>query len=69
MLWKNGVVTNLSNNDNNTYATSVFVTDNDVFVSGNEGNGSNKVSKIWKNGIGTNLTEGIESVALSVFVK
>ncbi|MBJ2173229.1 hypothetical protein JBL43_03215 [Aureibaculum sp. A20] len=44
-------------------------TTTDVYVAGFEDNGLRTVAKIWKNGIGTPLTDGTRtSEALSVFV-
>ncbi len=58
-LWKNGAVTNLSNNSGN--ANSVFVLGTDVYVAGRANN-----AVVWKNGVATNLANGNE--AYSVFV-
>ena len=60
-LWKNGVVQNLTN-DENSIANSVFVSNNnDVYVTGWCQNGS---VTFWKNGIAQNL----DGFANSVFV-
>ena len=58
ILWKNGIATNLSNGNTRANATSVFVSENDVYVCGYEfihmsntaGGGTNN-GKIWKNGV------------------
>ena len=57
-IWKNGVVTALTDGTNDAAAISVFVLGTDVYVSGWESNGTKKIAKIWKNGIATVLTNG-----------
>jgi hypothetical protein len=78
ILWKNGIATNLSSGTNPTSASSVFVSGSDVYVVGLETvnviiSGTSyfyEIAKLWKNGIGTNLTNGINRTgqAYSVFV-
>lgn len=51
-LWKNGIGTNLTNGTINSYASSVFVSGNDVYVTGIEN--SNK-ALFWKNNVPTTL--------------
>jgi hypothetical protein len=64
-LWKNGIVTNLSNVIDTSFAYSVFVLNNDVYVAGSERNNA----KFWKNGIGANLTTNSQfSNANSIYV-
>ena len=58
--WKNGIVQNLPNG---TYANSVYVSGNDVYVAG--GNGYS-AAVLWKNGIAQNLPNG--DYASSVYV-
>jgi hypothetical protein len=68
-LWKNNVLTNLTNGTQDARAYSVFVAGNDVYVAGYESNGTNHVAKIWKNGIPTSLTNGVTSAHLySIYV-
>jgi hypothetical protein len=64
-LWKNGAATNLSDGINNTVALSVYVHQNDVYVSGYE-SGALTIAKLWKNGAATNLLDGTR--ATSVYV-
>lgn len=57
-LWKNGVVSILSNNKNSfTYAKSVCVYNDDVYVAGldYDANGI-QMGILWKNGVATTLT-------------
>ena len=61
VLWKNGVVQNLTNE--HFVPQSVYVSGNDIYVAGyGEGTG-----KLWKNGVLQNL-EGEAMAAWSVFV-
>jgi len=59
VLWKNGVVQQLSDGTKNESAHSVFVSGNDVYVAGSEQVSNNTYfGKIWLNGIvQTTLTE------------
>ena len=72
VFWKNGVETYLANiNPSNfgSFAFSIFIYGTDVYIAGIEGNGVNNVAKFWKNGIGSNLSDGTYSAyAKSVFV-
>ena len=71
-VWKNGVVTQLSNGTRQGYARAVFVSGSDVYVAGFERNVANTLSiaTIWKNGVGTALTTApnIASDAFAVYV-
>jgi hypothetical protein len=69
-VWKNGVVTNLTNGAYLAEANSIYIYDNDVYVAGYERNADGKtVAKLWKNGIATNLTNGTYiAAARSVYV-
>lgn len=53
--WKNGVATSLPSTQNYSYANSVFVSGNDIYVCGSEGSGPT-TAKLWKNGTASNLT-------------
>jgi hypothetical protein len=66
-VWKNGVVTNLTNGTTDGRASSVFVFSTDVYVVGSEGN----LAKVWKNGVISSLNSGgfNYSYANSIFVK
>ena len=74
VLWKNGEIQHLTNEDTYGFGYSVFISGNDVYVVGSErnegvGSGYKHVAKIWKNGIVQNLTDGTEDAyAHSVFV-
>jgi hypothetical protein len=66
--WKNGVVTNLSNNKSE--AISIFVKNNDVYVVGFVETNSNYGAQIWKNGIVTNFLNFPNNIdGYSIFVK
>ena len=68
-IWKNGAPQNLTDGSNPSYANSVFVFGNDVYVAGKEYNGTNYVAKVWKNGVPQILTNGAnDASASSVFV-
>jgi hypothetical protein len=76
--WRNGVATNLTNGLSEVHALSVFVSGADVYIAGYEidsfiiNSNLNAVgkAKFWKNGILTNLTNGINGFgsANSVFI-
>ncbi|WP_271766686.1 Kelch repeat-containing protein [Aquimarina algiphila] len=66
-LWKNGVVTALTDGTYTAKANAVFVIENDVYVAGTEMGVTNKfIAKLWKNGKATILVNN--SVATSVVV-
>jgi len=70
-LWKNGVAQNdLSNGDNPAYATSVFVYNGVVYVTGYEIIGGTSWARLWINGSSANLGTGGKNnaEATSVFV-
>lgn len=56
-IWKNGVVTNLTNGTTKDEAYGLDVYNGDVYVCGFEINGNNSTAKLWKNGIATILTK------------
>ncbi len=75
IFWKNGIVTNLTNNNNGNeygYASSVFVSGNDVYVAGGTDDsisGTKPKATFWKNGVPTYLTNGINDAnTSSIFV-
>ena len=64
-IWKNGVKQILSDGTNHARALSVFVSGDDVYVTGYDGN----VATVWKNGVQQNLTDGTyQARAHSVYV-
>jgi sulfur transfer complex TusBCD TusB component (DsrH family) len=80
-IWKNNTLTNLT--DKESIANSVFVAGNDVYVAGFVYSGTkttvtgnntvndfgNNIAQVWKNGVGTSLTDGTKQAsANSVFV-
>ena len=71
-VWKNGVVTQLSDGTRQAYARAVFVSGSDVYVAGFERNLTNTfgIATIWKNGVGTVLTTApnTASDAFAVYV-
>lgn len=59
--WKNGERILLSDGTTTTYATSIYVKDNEVFVSGSQENtNSTIVSVYWRNGKKVDLTDGLK---------
>src|SRR5690606_28370772 len=61
---KNGVATNLTNGAVNANANALFVSGSDVYVGGME----DLEARIWKNGVGTNVSGGFQSRVNSIFV-
>jgi hypothetical protein len=70
-VWKNGIVTDLTNGTYDASANSIFVLGTDVYVGGSEYTATGGLAvKIWKNGIATNLTNGTNyAIVNSIFVK
>ncbi len=66
-LWKNGIVTNITNGVYDAVPYGLFVSGTDVYAVGREYNGTTHVAKIWKNGIVSTLSNSF-SQANSVFV-
>ncbi|MBP6023941.1 hypothetical protein [Ferruginibacter sp.] len=54
-LWKNGVVTNITNGTTEAEGVGLDVYNGDVYICGTERSGNIGVAKIWKNGIATTL--------------
>ena len=59
VLWKNGTITELSDETSPARALAVYANDTDVYVIGQQG----RKAAIWKNGILTYLTDDSFSVA------
>ncbi len=68
--WKNGIFTTLGTGSTTSYARSVFVSGDDVFVGGYEANSAGKnIAKYWKNGVVTNYSDGSSNASIqSVYV-
>ncbi len=70
-LWKNGVVTSLTDGNALTQsrANSVYISENNIYIAGYESFNTTLVAKLWKNGEAISLTDGgIFSEAYSVHV-
>ena len=68
---KNGIVTTLSDETRNAYASAIFVSDSNVYAVFNEESDNNtRIPKLWRNGIITPVTDGTkDAFVYSVFVK
>ncbi|MFT3912073.1 MAG: hypothetical protein QM737_21790 [Ferruginibacter sp.] len=68
MIWKNGVATSLSADGDDAYAESVFVSGNDVYVSGEKfinGRATGSyypIPMLWKNGIEVPISNSTDTV-------
>jgi hypothetical protein len=71
VYWKNGVETVLQSSAANAFASSIYVSGNDVYIAGYEYNqGQPRYAVYWKNGVEVKLTDGSnETVATSIYVK
>ena len=69
IVWKNGVVQDVSDGNKDAYAHSVYVAGSDVYVAGEEGSTTaTTVATIWKNGVVQSLTVQGDNGAHSVCV-
>jgi hypothetical protein len=76
--WKNGVPVDLTDGTNSAFAWSIFVSGTDVYVAGYEYKTTqvgpnqyveNPVAKYWKNGVPTELNDGLTlGIAYSIFL-
>lgn len=67
-ILENGTTMPLNNASQDAYARSKVINNGDVYVAGEEYNGTKFIAKYWKNGIPVVLEEEYESIALSIFV-
>ena len=70
VLWKNGMAQRLSDGSYTAQAHSVYVSGDDVYIVGHEGNQQDKlVAILWKNGAPLSLSDGSnDASAYGVFV-
>ncbi len=63
-LWKNGIVSHISNETINSRPYNMYINNEDVYVLGTmQIDGSSKpILTLWKNGVATRLTDGSNSV-------
>ena len=67
-IWKNGTPIILNSTD--AQGNAITVSDEVVYVAGNSNITSTGIGKLWKNGLATDLSNGVNNAeALSVFVK
>lgn len=65
VLWKNGEMEKLTNGNNSARAYSVYVSQDDVYVSGSEG----LEARLWKNGTIQNIADNKDAIVFfSVFI-
>lgn len=58
-LWKNGIVTDITNGANDSNGNFVYVDDGDIYIAGYTNNGAERIATVWKNGnILYELTDG-----------
>jgi Carboxypeptidase regulatory-like domain len=68
-LWKNGVLTNITNGTTEATGLGLDVYNGDVYISGREVNGNYNVAKVWKNGVATTLAKDTFKNAEAIGVK
>ncbi len=68
-IWKNGIVTSLTDGTNEAIANSVYVLGGDVYVAGYENSGITAVAKVWKNGTPSSLPATYPAYSTGIFVK
>lgn len=66
--WKNGAVTTLPG-PTPAYGTAIAVIGSDVYVAGNEWNGTRYLPKCWKNNVSTTLANTNGAIATGIFVQ
>ncbi len=68
-LWKNGILTNITNGTTEATGLGLDVYNGDVYISGREVNGNYNVAKVWKNGVATTLAKDTFKNAEAIGVK
>lgn len=71
-LWKNGAMISVGDGMDNSQAFAVSVVGSDVYVAGIEYEplGAIPITKIWKNGVATALSDGVAFVSPArIFIK
>jgi len=66
-IWKNSVATPLTDGENNTSASAIYIANKDIYVVGTGSNGIEDIGIVWTNGIPKKLTQRLRSYAHSIF--
>lgn len=73
-IYKNGTELMTINHSVKVFVQDMFVKDNDIYIVGAQTLGLSRIAKIWKNGLGTDMTDGtlagggINASGMSIFI-